>query len=221
MECDIKVYRASCWTLGEREWQRMSRNTCDYNLRKLALSSLPPNFYCRFLVSRPRKMPGYYLIATTHATEACKTHFKKLFGEKFQERINHTWGTVLNIQILGHRNLQPNASTSNMPFVPSEPEQILRGTYDPSFNSTFPNHWNAVQKPAVNLGAGLESDNEHLLSRLTSTPDVLRILSQLLNHLFFLLITRQTAQEEARRIYASDMDKSLMKTEKDAHSYAY
>lgn len=77
----------------------------------------------------------------------------------------------------------------------------------------------AVLEPAETLETALKSDAVCLLSRLTLAPDVPPSLPELLDHPLLRTSIRQTAQDDARRIYTLEMDKSLIKGAEKALSY--
>lgn len=87
-------------------------------------------------------------------------------------------------------NLRSNVLMSNLALTESDPEQIFRGTDDPSFDTTFRNLRCAMQEPAVTLEALLESGDEGPRSspthRTTPAPDIPYNLPDLLEIRIFL-----------------------------------
>lgn len=102
--------------------------------------------------------------------------------------------------------MRPNASTSYLAPMKSDPEQILRCIDDQTFYMTFKNPQHAVQELAVTLEATLELDDEITPSRLIPSPGVPSILHKSFNNQRLRTTTIQTAQEKARRIHALEMD---------------
>lgn len=77
-----------------------------------------------------------------------------------------------------------------------------------------------MQESAITLNTTLKPDGEGHLSRLQPAPDVLQTILELVNHAPLCASFSQVAQEEARRIHAFKMDKSLNKAAEDALFYA-
>lgn len=119
-------------------------------------------------------------------------------------------------------NLRSNALTSILAPITIEPKQILCRTDDPSFYTTFWNPRKAVQEPAISSEAALEPEDEGTPSNpthwTTPVPDVSQSFSELLNCPYLSGSIRHIAQEETRRSYAFEMDKSLIKVAEDAFS---
>lgn len=106
------------------------------------------------------------------------------------------------IQVQEPRNFCSNALTTNPVPIGSDAEQILRGSDDPSFYITFQNSRHAEQEPALTLNSLLESYNWGPSSRLTTAPDELSWIPELLNHPHFRSSIKQMAREEAGGIHS-------------------
>lgn len=82
-----------------------------------------------------------------------------------------------------------------------------------------------MQELAVTMEYVLKQNKEGLLrnptTRTTIEPDVKQSLPELLNHLYCGSSIRNIAQAEVRRIYAFELNKSLIKAAEDALSYAF
>lgn len=127
----------------------------------------------------------------------------------------------MRVQLHEPRNFRMNASASNLAPMASDPEHILQSADDPSYYSTFRNPPPAVQEQAINLEATLELEHDGPPSRSTLVSDVEPTLPEPLIHPLHCASTRQTSQEEARRVYSFDMDTVLIKAAEEAPFYSF
>lgn len=129
---------------------------------------------------------------------------------------------MANIQVQENCNRRSNAPISNLAPTVSYEEQILRRTDKPSFYTTLQNHRHAVRdSAAITLEDASQSDEEGVLSGLTFASHVTPTRPELLNHPLLHKIIRQTAREEAKRLYAFEMGPSLFKATEDVLSWAF
>lgn len=92
----------------------------------------------------PIKRPAISVIVRT---QVLPRQPRRAQGENLMKTPMHISKNILSDEtanIQEPRNLQTNASTSNLALMTSDPEQILRGTHDLYFNTTFQNPQNAL-----------------------------------------------------------------------------
>lgn len=123
-------------------------------------------------------------------------------------------------------NLRSNDLISKwLTIMESDPKQILRGTDDCSFYSTFRNPpWTVGEMP-VTMNPFLESDDKDIQfsSKHRTSPvlDMPQTLRELLNHPHLCACIRTIALEEAGCIYAFKMNKLLTKHAKKRYLMSF
>lgn len=134
------------------------------------------------------------------------------------KRSNHCW---LYVEISGEPY---EASTSCKPRLC----QVSKWTRtrskihkDQSIRTTYSGLESKFQEPIETFEAGLNSDNDDLLSiPVFETAFALKSISHVLNHLHLRFALGQIAQEEARRICALEVDNKLLEAPEAALSKA-
>lgn len=125
-----------------------------------------------------------------------------------------------------NRRLRSNSSsTSNLAHVACDLQQILRGTDDPSFHTTFRKLRHDVRFKAISLKAASDSGDEDLppsvTQKTTTLPEDPQTIPELLICPHLRASARQTTKEGTRCIYVFEMDKSFIKAAVDAFSYEF